>query len=725
MLRLARYLKPFAFLILLAMILLFTQAMADLSLPDYMARIVNNGIQQGGIVDAVPSAMRQSEMDKLLLFMSADDQARVLAHYTLVDAESPDYTRYVKDYPALAEQPIYVSGDISSKELDYLNPVMGKAFLALSGLERAAQAGTGPDPSTLPAEARMQTVAAIEQKFASLGTKGLIESAVVSVKAEYVALGVDTDSLQTRYIVKAGGLMLLLALLSAACTVIVGLLAARTAAGVARDVRRDLFKKVESFSNAEFDTFSTASLITRSTNDVTQVQMVIVMLIRIVCYAPIMGVGGVIKAMGTDADMWWIIALAVAALLTLITALFTVALPKFRIVQSLIDRLNLVMRENLSGMMVVRAFDTQSFEEARFDRANRNLTDTGLFINRAMAFMMPMMMIIMNGLSLLIIWVGAHQVANSAMQVGDMMAFMQYAAQVVMSFLMLSIMFIILPRASVSGDRIAEVLAMEPGIQDPARPQQFPQPFEGTVEFRHLSFRYPGAEADVLHDLNFVARPGQTTAFIGSTGSGKSTLINLIPRFYDATEGAILIDGVDIREVTQHDLRARIGYMPQKATLFSGTIESNLRYGDETASPDDLATAAEIAQASAFIAENPEGMAAEIAQGGTNVSGGQRQRLSIARALVKRAPIYIFDDSFSGLDFKTDVSLRKALKEKTGHSTVLIVTQRVSTVMHAEQIIVLDEGNIVGKGTHRELLANCEIYREIAMSQLDMEELAS
>jgi ATP-binding cassette subfamily B multidrug efflux pump len=721
MLRLTKYLKPFVFLILLSMALLFVQAMADLSLPDYMARIINNGIQQGGIENAVPSAVRHSEMDKLLLFMTPDDQAQVLAHYTLITAEASDYQHYLKDYPALTDQPIYVLGNASTSEIDRLNPIMGKAFLALSGFERKAP---GVDPSTLPADARMPIVDTIDQKYAPLGTSGIVQSAVVPIKAEYIALGVDTGSLQNHYIIKTGGLMLLLALLSAACTVVVGLLAARTAAGMARDVRRDLFKKVESFSNAEFDKFSTASLITRSTNDVTQVQMVIVMLIRIVSYAPILGIGGVIKAMNTDASMWWILVVAVLALLTLIMTLFVVALPKFKVIQSLIDRLNLVMRENLSGMMVVRAFNTQGFEETRFDRANRNLTDTSLFVNRAMAFMMPMMMIIMNGLSLLIIWVGAHQVAQSAMQVGDMIAFMQYAAQVVMAFLMLSIMFIILPRASVSGDRIADVLETEPSIQDPLQPQQFPQPFEGTVEFRHVSFRYPGAEMDVLHDLNFVAQPGQTTAFIGSTGSGKSTLINLIPRFYDVTEGAILVSGVDIREVTQHDLRAQLGYMPQKATLFSGTIESNLRYGDGTASPEELATAVEIAQAKEFIAEKPEGMATEIAQGGANVSGGQRQRLSIARALVKRAPIYIFDDSFSGLDFKTDAALRRALKEKTRVSTILIVTQRVSTVMQAEQIIVLDKGKIVSKGTHRELMADCEIYREIAMSQLGMEDAA-
>ncbi len=721
MVRLARYLKPFLLLVVVAIVLLFTQAMADLSLPGYMARIVNVGIQQGGIEDAVPGAIRQSQMDRLVLFMSADEQAQVLRHYTLVEHQSPDYEKYVKDYPALADQPIYVLGHVSDEDIDRLNPILGTAFLALSGVERAAEGGASADVSALPAEARQQMLDKIEQTYAAMGRSGITQAAVATVKAEYAALGVNTGSLQNRYIVKTGLHMLLLALVSAACTVTVGFLAARTAAGAARDLRRDLFKKIESFSNSEFDKFSTASLITRSTNDVTQVQMVIIMLLRIVCYAPIMGIGGIIRAMNTNATMWWIIAVAVAALLTLILTLFLVALPKFRIVQSLTDRLNLVTRENLSGIMVVRAFNAQSFEEARFDRANKDLTDTTLFISRAMASMFPMMMIIMNGLSLLIIWVGAHQVAKSAMQVGDMMAFMQYAIQVVMSFFMLSIMFIVLPRASVSGARIADVLETEPSIRDPQQPQRFAEPFDGTVEFRRVSFRYPGAEADVLHDLDFVARPGQTTAFIGSTGSGKSTLINLIPRFYDVTEGAILVNGIDIREVTQHDLRAKIGYMPQTATLFSGTIESNLRYGDETASPDDLALAADIAQASEFIAEKSEGMAAEIAQGGANVSGGQRQRLSIARALVKKAPIYIFDDSFSGLDFKTDAALRRALKKQTGSSTVLIVTQRISTVMNAEQIIVLDEGRIVGKGTHSELLADCEVYREIATSQLGME----
>jgi ATP-binding cassette subfamily B protein len=493
---------------------------------------------------------------------------------------------------------------------------------------------------------------------------------------------------------------------------------------MARNLRRDVFTKVSDFSNAEYDKFSVSSLITRSTNDITQLQMLVIFLIRLVIYAPILAIGGIIKAVSTDASMWWTIALAVLVLIGLIVSIFSLALPKFRIIQKLVDRLNLVTRENLSGMMVIRAFNTQAFEEKRFDQANRELTDTNLFVNRVMVFMMPAMMLIMNGVTLLIIWVGAHQVAAAQMQVGNMIAFMQYAIQIVMAFLFMSFIFIILPRASVSADRIADVLDVVPSIEDPKQPKQFKEPFDATIEFQHVSFRYPDAEEDVLHDITFTARPGQTTAFIGSTGSGKSTLINLIPRFYDVTDGAIVIDGVDIRDVTQHDLRAKIGYIPQKGNLFSGTIESNLRYADENASEEIMRMATDVAQATSFISEKPEGLATEVSQGGTNVSGGQRQRLSIARALVKQPPIYIFDDSFSALDFKTDVALRRALKEYTGSSTLLIVAQRISTIKTAEQIIVLDEGKIVGIGTHEELMEDCETYREIALSQLSIEELA-
>ena len=465
-------------------------------------------------------------------------------------------------------------------------------------------------------------------------------------------------------------------------------------------------------------------MITRTTNDITQIQMVVIMMMRMVIYAPIIGVGGVIRAVGKSTSMWWIIALAVIVLLGIILTIFSITLPKFKIVQSLIDRLNLVTREDLSGMMVIRAFNKQPFEENRFDKANKDLTGTNLFVNRVMVLMMPVMMLIMNGLTILIIWVGSHQVAQSTMQVGDMMAFMQYAMQILFAFLMMSFMFILLPRASVSADRIADVLNTEPVIKDPADPKYFGKPFKGTIEFRDVCFRYPDAEEDSLHDISFTSLPGQTTAFIGTTGSGKSTIVSLIPRFYDVTDGAILVDGIDIREVTQHDLREKIGYVPQMSNLFSGTIESNLLYADENASQEELKTAASIAQATEFINSKPEGMRAEIAQGGMNVSGGQKQRLAIARALVKKAPIYIFDDSFSALDFKTDSALRKALKEQTGASTLLIVTQRISTIKKAEQIIVLDEGRIVGKGTHQELMKSCEVYRGIALSQLNAEELA-
>jgi ATP-binding cassette subfamily B protein len=751
MLRLARYLKPYILLILLTIALLFVQANADLALPDYLSRIVNNGIQQGGVENAVPVAIRQSEMDKLAIFMSADNQALVLGRlvigaYTLVDKNSPGYDQYVEQYPALANEPIYVLNKIDQAENDKLNPVMGKALLIVSTIEqtmadpaKAAAMGQGlgfdlsqlpPGMdvfsllSNLPSAQLSQVTAAIDQKFSTLGGSMITQMAVGAVKAEYTALGVDTGKLQTNYIIHTGVLMLLVSLLSITCTVVVGFLSAKTAAGSARDIRKDVFQKVESFSNTEFNKFSTASLITRSTNDVTQIQMVVIMMMRMVFYAPIIGVGGVIRALGKSSSMWWIIAVAVVTLLGLILVVFSIALPKFKIMQSLIDRLNLVTRENLSGMMVIRAFNMQGFEENRFDKANIDLTSTSLFINRVMVVMMPVMMFIMNGLSLLIIWVGAHQVAQSTMQVGDMMAFLQYAMQIVFAFLMLSMMFIILPRASVSGGRIADVLETEPTIEDPQDPQQLNEPFAGVIEFRNVCFRYPDALEDVLHDISFISKPGQTTAFLGSTGSGKSTIVNLIPRFHDVTEGAIYVDNTDIRAVTQHDLRDQIGYIPQKGMLFSGTIESNLLYADENASNDTLKEAADISQASEFIFSNPEGIAAEISQGGSNVSGGQKQRLSIARALVKKAPIYIFDDSFSALDFKTDAALRKSLKDKTGSSTVLIVTQRVSTIKNAEQIIVLDEGRIVGKGAHRELMENCEVYRDIALSQLSKEELA-
>jgi len=745
MTKLAKYTKPYLVMILLAIVLLFAQANLDLALPDYLSRIVNTGIQQGGVENAVPKAIRASEMNRVVIFLGAEKES-VLADYTLVDKNSPDYNKYVLEYPILEKESIYVLNGIDQTELARINPILGKAILTVSGIEqvmadpaKAAQmngAFGGMDlsklpPGTdlfavlgkLPASMISKITDSVDKKFAALGDKMIVQAAVGAVKAEYAALGMDTAKLQNNYMMNIGGWMLLLTLLSIICNIIVGYLAAKVASGMGRDIRRDVFQKVESFSSTEFDKFSTASLITRTTNDITQIQMVTFMIIRMVFYAPLLGFGGLIKVISKDSPLSWLIGLAVLVLISMISIVFSLSLPKFRIIQKLVDRINLVARENLAGMMVVRAFNMEGFEENRFDKANLDLTAVSLFINRVMVVMMPMMMLIMNGVSLAIIWFGAKQVADANMQVGDIMAFLQYAMQIIMSFMMLSMMFIILPRASVSGDRIAEVLGTEPKIHDPKEPKKFDLSYKGTVEFRNVSFRYPGAEEDVLHDINFTAQPGQTTAFIGSTGSGKSTIVNLIPRFYEVTDGAILMDGTDIREVTQHDLREQIGYVPQKSALFSGTIQSNLLYADKNATPEMLASAIEISQAAEFVKSKPEGMETEISQGGMNVSGGQKQRLSIARAIVKKPPVYILDDSFSALDFKTDAALRRAFKDKAANSTLIIVTQRVSTVRNAEQIIVLDEGRIVGKGTHNELMKTCETYQEIALSQLNKEEL--
>jgi len=746
MLRLIKYLKPYVLMIILSIVLLFVLANADLALPDYLSKIVNIGIQQSGVENAVPKAIRQNEMDRLFIFMNPEDKALVLEDYELVEPSSPSAAPYLEEYPALADEPIYVLKEVDKAEIDVLTPIMGKALVVVSGIEQMiADPSKAPplgeafdfDPSQIPpgmdvfdllgmmsAEQLAELSSKTNEMFATLGDNMINQMAISAVKTEYEALGMDIGVLQTDYILRTGGTMLLISLLGGACTITVGFLASRTAAGAARDIRKAVFNKVESFSSAEFNQFSTASLITRSTNDVTQIQMVIFMIMRMVFYAPIIGVGGIIRAIDKSSEMWWIIAVAVIALLTLVLTVFSISLPKFRIIQSLIDRLNLVTRENLSGMMVIRAFNKQDDEEVRFDKANRDLTDNSLFVARVMVTMMPVMMLLMNGLSVGIIWVGAHQIAASTIQVGDMMAFMQYAMQIVFAFLMMSMLFIFLPRAAVSGGRIADVLETELVITDPQDPKQFKDPVVSQIEFRNVSFRYPGALDDVLHDISFTAKPGETTAFIGSTGCGKSTVVNLIPRFYDVTEGAVFLDGIDIREVKQSDLRDTIGYVPQKGMLFSGTIESNLLYADENASGETLKEAADIAQASEFIFSKAEGLEAEIAQGGSNVSGGQKQRLSIARALVKKPPIYIFDDSFSALDFKTDSALRRALKEKTGESSVLIVTQRVATVKNADQIIVLDEGRVVGKGKHRELMESCETYQEIATSQLSKEELA-
>ena len=745
MLRLLKYLKPYTLMLLAGIVLLFIQANAELALPDYMSRIVNNGIQNAGIDSPLPVAIRQSEMNKLALFLDNAEKDVVWSHYNLIDRQSVDYDRYLLQYPSLAKEPILVINSAYQLDSSQLTPIMVKAEATLSFIQ---QAMTDPqkkamlasvlriDISGLPAGSDIFTLisglpdtalasmnTAIQQNLTAMGNQSLNQTAISFVKQEYIALGVNTASLQTSYILNTGLTMLLISLLAAVSAIAVGFLSSRTAAGFARDLRNRVFEHVESFSSAEMDKFSTASLITRTTNDVTQLQIVVVMMMRMIIFAPIMGIGSIIRAISKSTSMWWLLALAVIVLLGLIIVIFSITLPRFKKMQKLIDRLNLVARENLTGMMVIRAFNMQSFEEKRFDAANQDLTANSLFVNRIMVLMMPIMTIVMNGLSLLIIWVGAHQVAQSSMQIGDMMAFMQYAMHIMFSFVMTSIMFFILPRASVSADRIADVLETEPMIKDPQNPVKFPEPFHGTIEFRNVSFRYPDAEEEILHDIYFTAHPGQTTAFIGTTGSGKSTLVSLIPRFFDVTSGSVLIDGIDIRQVSQQDLREKIGYVPQKSNLFSGTIHSNLSFADENAEEERLLQAATTAQASGFIQSLPDGLNSPIAQGGSNVSGGQRQRLAIARALVKNAPIYIFDDSFSNLDFKTDAVLRKALKETACGSTMLVITQRISTIMNSEQIIVLDEGRIVGKGTHKDLLKTCDVYHNIATAQLSPEEL--
>ncbi len=738
--KLSHYLRPFAGVLAAAFLLLLCQAMLDLKLPDLMSSIVNTGIQQGGIEESAPRAVDPDSLAMLLSMMPEEDAAFVQGQYQPASSLSEeDRVRFDQEWPNGADSTM-VRIDADAETTAALNTAMGRAEYAvvqlLSGLSdgqqsEGSQAVSGAAEMDGQALAHMLAMMPAQARQDAIDTAAVTPDSITSqtgaifVKQFYQRLGADTDAIQTRYILRTGGLMLLASLGLAVCAIAVGFCASRTGAGVARAIRSDVFRKVTGFTNAEFDRFSTASLITRSTNDITQVQMLITMGLRIVCYAPIIGIGGTVMALRKSTSMAWVLALAVVLILGVILVMLGVALPRFKKMQSLIDRLNLVSRENLSGIMVIRAFATQKFEENRFDKANRDLTANNLFVYRVMGMLMPTMMLVMNGISVLIIWVGGHQIAESAMQVGDMMAFIQYSMQIIMSFLMISMMFVMIPRAAVSADRIAELLDSESAVQDPEKPVYFPGGrARGVVQFHNVSFAYGGADENVLQNISFTACPGQTTAFIGSTGSGKSTLVNLIPRFYDVTEGSITIDGIDLRRLSQHQLRENIGYVPQKGILLSGDIRSNLAYGVEEAGDDELSAAADIAQATEFISRLPNGMDTSIAQGGTNVSGGQRQRLSIARALVKKAPIYIFDDSFSALDFKTDAKLRAALKETTSDATVLIVAQRVSTIMHAEQIVVLDEGRIVGIGTHRQLLDSCPQYREIAESQLSKEELA-
>lgn len=736
--KLLHYAKPYVLPILICVVLLFVQAACDLNLPNLMSDIVNVGIQQGGISEQAPKAISRKGLDFFETLMTAEDKAQMEASYKTIQPGSHQAQQYEEDYPLLKTEAVAI---LTAEDDSTAAAAYGRSMTTLMGLLQAQAKASGQAISTDQTDlaemdmSKLYAMGALIQTMprqlleqaqqAAAGSDNSIgaQMGVVMTKQLYQELGVNTDKIERNYILITGAKMLLMTLGMVLSVIGVTFCSARFAAGICRDMRHDVFQKVASFSNGEFDQFSTASLITRTTNDINQIQFLFVLVPRTLLYAPIIGVGGVVMALSKSTSMSWIIAVCVLILIGFIAIIYAIVMPKFKLVQKLVDRLNLVVREHLSGMMVIRAFGTQKYEEDRFEVANRKLTRNYRFVNRVTAFMMPAMMFLMNLMSLVIVWVGGHQIEQSAMQVGDMMAFMQYAIQIIMAFLMICMTFILMPRAAVSVNRVNEVLATEPSVRDAEQPVHLSAHPRGEIEFRDVCFRYENADEDVISDISFTARPGETTAFIGSTGSGKSTLINLIPRFYDVTKGEILFDGVDVRKIPQHELREKIGYVPQKGILFSGDIDSNLRYGAPDASEEDIALVSEIAQAKEFIQEKPEGMHTPIAQGGGNVSGGQKQRLSIARALAKKAPVYIFDDSFSALDFKTDAALRRALQEHTGDSTVLIVAQRVSTIMNAQQIIVLDEGRIVGKGTHKELLKTCPTYREIAQSQLSKEEL--
>ncbi len=752
--------------VIFIIILLCVQAWADLSLPDYTSKIVNIGIQQGGIENVAVEAIRKSQMELILLFTKEDNT--ILDNYTLIEK---GYEEYEKEYPKLAEEALYIRKEINSEKQEELSTALAKPLMILSMLnnEEMQQAIKSQmiatmesmreyDEETMPEELKnteniqnnseiirseIMNQMSLEELLKSLPedqleamlnsvnekldtmSESIIEQAAINqVKAEYQAIGINTDDMQNRYILMSGLRMLGVAFISMTSAVIIMLLSSRVAAHLGRTLRDKVFQKVIHFSTKEFREFSTASLITRSTNDIQQIQGLIAMLFRVVVYAPIMGIGGVIRVLANNnTSMAWIIGLAVLCIMGIVIILFIVAMPKFKKLQELVDKLNLVAREILTGLPVIRAFNTQKREEARFDTANQVLMKTNIFVNRAMSIMMPALMLVMNSIMLLIIWVGGHSVDEGIIQVGDMMAFIQYTMHIVMSFLVISMISIMLPRATVSAKRINEVLETKPSIDDKEQPKEFKEDKKGWVEFRNVCFRYPDADSEILEDINFIAKPGETTAIIGSTGSGKSTIVNLIPRFYDVTRGELLIDGVNIKEVPQKELRKKVGFVPQKGMLFSGTIRSNIKYGNPEMSDEQMIKAAKIAQAEEFIKTKQEEYDAPIAQGGNNVSGGQKQRLSIARAIAINPEILVFDDSFSALDLKTDQKLREALAKETKGKTIIIVAQRISTIMNAEQIIVLEEGKMVGKGTHEELMKNCETYKQIALSQLSEEEL--
>jgi len=726
-----RYLKPYWLDIVFIVVLLFIQANADLSLPDYLSRIVNVGIQQNGIEANLPAVMQKSTFEALgrLFQMEAkpEDFLALQKVYVEVLPDSLQAQSLSKKWPLAKKEPVMMLSGKDKAELDVARAIFLSeypklaAFLQLSSMAagkvspQMSKSGLSGISSMTPQELSAQ-IEALDPLIKS-------QIVVLGLQGEFTALGADINAMQSSYILRVGIQMLLITLITVGSAVLVGFLGSRLSAGTSRDLRNAVFSKVEEFSLAEFDSFSTASLITRSTNDINHIQMLIMMSTRMLFYAPIIGIGGVIRALSKASGMWWIIAMAVGVLLGIVGLVFALVVPKFRIVQKLIDKLNLVVRENLSGMMVIRAFNMQDHEAKRFDKANRDLTSMMLYVTRAMVVLMPLMTIIMNVVSISIIWVGSHEVAVGSIRVGDMMAFMQYSMQIFFAFLMMSAMFILFPRASVSAERIAEVLNKEVSIRDPEKPVHLSKPVRGEIEFRHVDFKYPGAQENVLEDISFIAKPGTMTAIIGTTGSGKSTLVSLIPRFYDVTGGQILLDGIDIRNLYLAELRSQIGFVPQKSMLFSGDIEENIRYGKEDALESEIMKALEVSQIMNLVEESPEGLKRPISQGGMNVSGGQRQRLAIARALVRKAPIYIFDDSFSAIDYKTDRAIRSALKKYAADSVIFLVTQRVAPIRNAEQIIVLHEGQVVGIGMHEQLMKTCEVYRDIALSQLKQEEL--
>lgn len=713
MVKVLKNLKESWISVITIVLLLIVQAAGDLTLPDYTSKIVNVGIQNGGIENVAPEVIRKSEMENMLIFTEEDD--KILASYEEIskdNLDSAEYEKLVKKYPALENESLYRIKKISSSEQDELDSLMTKPLMMLSVTKQ------------MPKEQLDQMSETVNQKIDDMQESILEQAAIQEVKNEYKAIGMNTDSIQNQYIIMAGLKMLGISLIIMISAISIMCLSARVAARLAKTLREKVFKKVLRFSNKEFSEYSTASLITRSTNDIQQIQGLIAILFRVLVYAPIIGIGGFLRVLNqSDNSMAWIIGVAILAILFVVATLFIIAMPRFKKLQQLIDKLNLVAREILTGLPVIRAFNTEKKEEKRFDKANIDLTKTNLFVNRAMSFMMPTLMLIMNGISLLIVWVGAHGIDNGTMQVGNMMAFIQYTMQIVMSFLMISMVSIMLPRASVSANRINEIIETEETIKDSKEPKKLNPNKKGLVEFKNVSFRYPDSDEEVLSDISFTAEPGKTTAIIGSTGSGKSTIVNLIPRFYDVTSGNLLIDGVDIKDISNKDLRKIIGFVPQKGILFYGTIESNIKYGNPNMSDEQMIEAAQIAQATEFIESKPEKYQEPIAQGGSNVSGGQKQRLSIARAIAIDPEILVFDDSFSALDFKTDSILRAELAKKTQDKTVIIVAQRINTILNADQIIVLEDGKVVGKGTHEELIKTNETYKQIALSQLSAKEL--